>query len=100
MEGGMNLTEITSTLAASPTLAAIALAAIVLFFGFRFLSTLDNESPFGPYAIRINLFPHKSVLLDNITLAPVLNGKLSKPVAEKTAIDLLEMVGLAEKASS
>jgi hypothetical protein len=52
-EGGMNLTEITSTLAASPTLAAIALAAIVLFFGFRFLSTLNNDSPFSPYAIQI-----------------------------------------------
>ena len=49
----MNLTEITSTLASSPTLAAIGLAAIVLFFGFRFLATLNKDSPFAPYAIQI-----------------------------------------------
>ena len=43
-----------------------------------------------------NLFPHKTVL-ENITLAPV-NLKLkTKAEAEKTAVALLERVGLADK---
>ncbi|OLS02777.1 amino acid ABC transporter ATP-binding protein [Tissierella creatinophila] len=43
-----------------------------------------------------NLFPHKTVL-ENITLAPVLTGKLSKKEAEKKAIELLETMDLLEK---
>ena len=43
-----------------------------------------------------NLFPHKTVM-ENITLAPV-NLKLkTKAEAEKTAVALLERVGLADK---
>lgn len=45
-----------------------------------------------------NLFPHLSVK-DNITLAPVDLKRLSKEDAEKKALQLLEMVGLAEKAN-
>lgn len=46
-----------------------------------------------------NLFPHKTIM-QNITLAPIkLLGK-SKEEAEKQAIELLEMVGLEEKANS
>lgn len=45
-----------------------------------------------------NLFPHLSVK-DNITLAPVDLKRLSKEDAEKKAMQLLEMVGLAEKAN-
>lgn len=44
-----------------------------------------------------NLFPHKSVL-ENITLAPVLTKGEARPMAEKRARDLLDMVGLADKA--
>ncbi|MFC0232407.1 amino acid ABC transporter ATP-binding protein [Vagococcus entomophilus] len=43
-----------------------------------------------------NLFPHLSVL-DNITLAPIDLNKESKEEAEKTALELLEMVGLSDK---
>lgn len=43
-----------------------------------------------------NLFPHLSVL-DNITLAPIDLNKESKKEAEKTALELLEMVGLSDK---
>lgn len=43
-----------------------------------------------------NLFPHLSVL-QNITLAPVELGKMSRQEAEVRAVELLEMVGLAEK---
>ena len=48
---------------------------------------------------RFNLFPHMSVL-DNITLAPQKVKKISKAEAEKTAHDLLDKVGLADKADS
>ena len=44
-----------------------------------------------------NLFPMKTVL-DNITLAPVLTGHMSRPDAEKLGMELLEKVGLADKA--
>lgn len=46
-----------------------------------------------------NLFPHKTVT-ENITLAPVLTGKLTKEDAQKRALQLLERVGLPEKALS
>ena len=44
-----------------------------------------------------NLFPMKTVL-DNITLAPVLTGHMTKKEAEKLGMELLEKVGLADKA--
>ncbi|AND83552.1 ATP-binding cassette domain-containing protein [Clostridium tyrobutyricum] len=47
---------------------------------------------------RFNLFPMKSVL-KNITLAPVLTKKKSKQQSEKKALELLEKVGLADKAN-
>ncbi len=46
---------------------------------------------------RFNLFPHKSVL-DNVKLAPMTVRKMPKVEAEKIALDLLEKVGLADKA--
>lgn len=46
-----------------------------------------------------NLFPHMTVK-DNITFAPVELGKYSKDEASKVAIDLLEKVGLADKAEA
>lgn len=46
---------------------------------------------------QFNLFPHMTVL-DNITLAPIKIKKESKDEAEKTAKDLLNKVGLADKA--
>ena len=46
-----------------------------------------------------NLFPHKSVL-DNITLAPIKARGLSKSAANKTALELLDKVGLADKAQA
>ncbi|MFC3630449.1 ectoine/hydroxyectoine ABC transporter ATP-binding protein EhuA [Paracoccus angustae] len=44
-----------------------------------------------------NLFPHKSVL-QNITLAPVLTKGERRADAERRARELLDMVGLADKA--
>lgn len=46
-----------------------------------------------------NLFPHKSVL-DNITLAPIKARGISKSAANKTALELLDKVGLADKAQA
>ena len=48
---------------------------------------------------QFNLFPHLSVL-DNITLAPVKRKKMNEKEAKEVAIDLLEKVGLADKADA
>ena len=48
---------------------------------------------------QFNLFPHLTVL-DNLTLAPVLLKKLSKEDAEAKAMDLLDRVGLADRAGA
>jgi len=46
-----------------------------------------------------NLFPHLTVL-ENLTLAPVNVDKIPKEKAEATAMDLLEKVGLADRAGA
>jgi len=48
---------------------------------------------------QFNLFPHLSVL-ENITLAPVNLGIMTKDEAEKKAVELLKRIGLAEKAAA
>lgn len=48
---------------------------------------------------QFNLFPHLTVK-ENITLAPVKLGLMSKEEANKKAIDLLKRIGLVEKAES
>ena len=46
-----------------------------------------------------NLFPHMSVL-DNITFAPIEHKLMTKEEAEKLGMELLEKVGLADKANA
>ena len=46
-----------------------------------------------------NLFPHKTIR-ENITLAPVTLKKMTKEEANKKADELLERVGLADKANA
>ena len=46
-----------------------------------------------------NQFPHMTVL-ENITLAPIELGRLSKSKARERAVSLLERVGLSEKADA
>ena len=46
---------------------------------------------------QFNVFPHLTVL-DNITITPILEKKISKVDAEKEAMELLKQVGLEEKA--
>ena len=48
---------------------------------------------------QFNLFPHMTVL-KNLTIAPMKLLKMPKEEAEKKAMDLLERVGLADRASS
>lgn len=48
---------------------------------------------------RFNLFPHMTVL-QNIELAPLTVRKVSKDEAQKVALDLLEKVGLSDKAKA
>ncbi|NFO04793.1 amino acid ABC transporter ATP-binding protein [Clostridium botulinum] len=47
---------------------------------------------------QFNLFPHKTVI-NNIALAPMKIKKISKQKAESKAIDLLDKVGLKDKAN-
>ncbi len=46
---------------------------------------------------QFNLFPHLSVM-ENLTIGPILAGKIPESEAEKRALDLLERVRIAEKA--
>lgn len=48
---------------------------------------------------QFNLFPHMNAL-QNITIAPTTVRKVSKKEAEQTAMQLLEKVGLADRATS
>ncbi|MDD3337879.1 MAG: amino acid ABC transporter ATP-binding protein [Lachnospiraceae bacterium] len=48
---------------------------------------------------QFNLFPHKSIM-QNITLAPVKLGLMSQEEADRKARELLERVGLPEKADA
>ena len=48
---------------------------------------------------QFNLFPHMTVL-ENLTCAPIMLKKISKTDAEKKAMELLERVGLADRAES
>lgn len=48
---------------------------------------------------QFNLFPHKTVL-ENVTLAPMKLKKTDKKATEQKAKELLEKVGLAEKAKA
>jgi glutamate transport system ATP-binding protein len=44
-----------------------------------------------------NLFAHKSIL-ENVTLAPIKVRKMAQPEAKRTAMELLERVGIANQA--
>jgi len=56
------------------------------------------RSEVGMVFQQFNLFPHMTVL-ENITLAPTIVSKISKAEARETAMELLEKVGLADKAN-
>lgn len=59
----------------------------------------DIRTDVGMVFQQFNLFPHMTVI-DNITMAPMLIRKMSKPEAEKLALELLDKVGLRVKADN
>jgi len=59
----------------------------------------DIRTEVGMVFQQFNLFPHMSVL-DNITMAPTQVRKVDKVAAEKLALELLDKVGLREKADN
>lgn len=59
----------------------------------------DIRTEVGMVFQQFNLFPHMTVL-DNITMAPMQIRKMKKADAEKSALDLLDKVGLRAKADS
>lgn len=61
----------------------------------RHLATMRQK--IGMVFQLFNLFPHKSVI-DNVTLAPMLTKGTARAEAERRAMELLEMVGMADKA--
>lgn len=63
-------------------------------------TNIDNfRRDVGMVFQQFNLFPHINIL-DNVTLAPVKLGVLSKEEAAKKGMQLLERVGVADKADN
>ena len=58
----------------------------------------QHRQKMGMVFQQFNLFPHMTVL-GNLTCAPMMLKKTPKDVAEKKAMELLERVGLADKAN-
>ena len=76
----------------------------IIFDGIDIVSADEKtknrvRSEMGMVFQHFNLFPHLTIL-DNITLAPRLGRRLPREQAEKKAMELLEVVGLAEKAKA
>ena len=63
------------------------------------VDVFTHREKMGMVFQQFNLFPNMTVL-DNLTLAPVTTGKLSKEEAVEVAIELLAKVGLSEKAEA
>ena len=59
----------------------------------------QHRQKMGMVFQQFNLFPHMTVL-ENLTCAPMMLKKIYKAAAEKTAMDYLQRVGLADRAAS
>ncbi len=59
----------------------------------------QNRLHFGLVFQQFNLFPHMTVL-NNLTCAPVMLKKMTREQAEEKAMELLERVGLADRANA
>ena len=92
-----------STFLRSLNLLEVPTGGKILFEGVditdKHVDINKHRQKMGMVFQHFNLFPHKTIK-ENITLAPIkLLGK-SKEEADKRAMELLERVGLAEKADS
>ena len=78
-------------------------AGVIEFEGTNILAKGTNidqlRQKMGMVFQSFNLFPHKSVL-ENLTISPVKVKKEAAKQAEATALELLDQVGLKEKAGS
>ena len=63
------------------------------------VDVFKHREKMGMVFQQFNLFPNMSVL-ENLCLAPVKTGKMTKEEAKKTAEDLLQRVGLSDKAEA
>lgn len=92
-----------STLLRSLNLLEIPTEGEVLFDGVdiaaKHVDINVHRQKMGMVFQHFNLFPHKTVL-ENMTLAPMKLLKKSKEEAEATAFELLEKVGLADRAGA
>ncbi|MCI8553422.1 MAG: amino acid ABC transporter ATP-binding protein [Clostridiales bacterium] len=78
-----------------PTRGDILIEGVSAMQNLRQLDRLRQKV--GMVFQQFNLFPHMTVL-QNITMAPVRLKKLSRPAATDKAMELLNRVGLADKA--
>ena len=70
------------------------------YFGDRRINDLDpSKRNIGMVFQHFNLFPHMSVL-ENIMFAPVEHKLMTREEAQKVGMELLEKVGLADKADA
>jgi polar amino acid transport system ATP-binding protein len=63
------------------------------------VDVFKHREKMGMVFQQFNLFPNMTVL-ENLCLAPVKTGKMTKEEAKKTAEDLLKRVGLSDKAEA
>lgn len=63
------------------------------------VDVFKHREKMGTVFQQFNLFPNMTVL-ENLCLAPVKTGKMTKEEAKKTAEDLLQRVGLSDKAEA
>lgn len=92
-----------STFLRSLNLLETPTAGTILFEGVNITdpkTDIDlHRQKMGMVFQHFNLFPHKTIL-ENITLAPVVLKKMAKEEAKKKAEELLERVGLLDKADA
>ena len=78
-------------------------AGTILFEGVDITDKKTNidlhRRKMGMVFQQFNLFPHMTIM-KNLTIAPMKLLKISKEEAEKTAVSLLERVGLADRANA
>ncbi|MDD6265140.1 MAG: amino acid ABC transporter ATP-binding protein [Clostridia bacterium] len=92
-----------STFLRSLNLLEIPTQGTILFEGKNITDKKTNinlhRRKMGMVFQHFYLFPHKTII-DNMTLAPIKVLKKSKQEAEKTAMELLDRVGLADRATA